>query len=1018
MLALLIDGPYYAAQAEREFGSMDELVDHFMAVGGPNGLDPSPIFDSARYRAASPQGRIRETPAFLHYLFEVVDEGALAHALAGLSIEMMSAFYTHFDAEWYARNNPDVDMAVNHPLVHYLTSGWREARDPSPVFSTGAYLEIHADVRESGMHPFRHWVLHGFAEGRSSAHRPVVAADAWENLTSSRQSILLRIFDIDYYRLPVTGACDSGMSVARDIVSRGADGAFTPSFHVGRYVAAHPGLSDTAHRPFLHYLFETVGEDALRDLFSPYPSATVDAVCTHFDTAWYLYNYPDIEASGQDAFIHYMTVGWRENRDPSREFSTRAYLLRYPDIVEAGVNPLLHWVMFGQTEGRSGASSATKFRNRVYAPSITAILTNDRADPLTPECITAVLHQSYSDLDILIVGTPLSVACLDALNTDALGPRAIPFTHVPGDDAVSPWALMRAAVEHARGDLVWFVQRHGIHNFEFLARLTSSFADGSVQLGFGRQLNPDDADYAIDENALARQMEGWTRHATTPAAQWFPSQLRPDVLTADQQSFLWRRRTMNPDVWHGADDYAVLAVWHILLHMASGGQIATVRDALVRAVPSRTATLVSVSDDYFVEDIRRFSAELQSFWSLPEGMAGDGAQTGRTKRHILIVTHGIFAGGAENLPIQLANELAARGLIVSMLLFKTDLNPEMRATLNPGVSIYEADWVLEYGCEQFIRDIGCSLIHSHGVVGEMFFFRLCPGPLPVPYVATLHGSYEASTSTELPESFLAKIVRNVDLFVYTADKNLVPLIRHGVRSERIVKMINAMPIDEVAFPYSRADLGIADDALVYTLVARGIAEKGWNTAVNAFRSVQRRNPHRSMHLCLVGEGEEPERLKMVHAGDGSISFLGFQLRIHGLYRMTDVAIVPTRFAGESFPLCIIQALQVAVPVIATDVGEIASMLRVGETTGGIVVEWHDADAQFDAHFADAMQTMVDDEQRHRLRAGADILGRGYDMAAFTEQYIALYEDVMDRFTAALPIPAGQVGARDAVDAEA
>jgi glycosyltransferase involved in cell wall biosynthesis len=323
----------------------------------------------------------------------------------------------------------------------------------------------------------------------------------------------------------------------------------------------------------------------------------------------------------------------------------------------------------------------------------------------------------------------------------------------------------------------------------------------------------------------------------------------------------------------------------------------------------------------------------------------------------------------------------------------------MRATLDPGVSIYEADWVMEYGCERFLRDIGCSLIHSHGVIGEMFFFRVCEEALPIPYVATLHGSYEASSTKELPERFIAKIVRNVDQFVYTADKNLAPLVRNGVRPDQIIKMINAMPVDPAPFPRSRADLGIAEEAIVFTLVARGIPEKGWASAVNAFRTIQRRHPAQAMHLCLVGEGDEPERLKPLCADTSAISFLGFQLRIHGLYRMTDVAIVPTRFAGESFPLCIIQALQVGVPVIATDIGEIASMLMVDGITGGILVEDTPVDALFDSRIMDAMDRLVDDAHRKRLSDGATTLGRLYDMARFTDQYVALYEDVIHRFAA-------------------
>ena len=828
------------------------------------------------------------------------------------------------------------------------------------------------------------------------------------------------MFCVDYYRSH-SSLADSedyhrGLTLAKQISSGRPDaGRPTPSFDASKYVAAHSGIRGTSHVPFLHYLFEVVGEDALRELFVAQPPIVIQAICDQFDTDWYLYNYPDVEASGHDALIHYMTVGWRKNYDPSREFSTRAYLLRHTDVVEAGVMPFLHWVMFGRSEGRLSASPSENFRNRPYAPSITAVLISDEANPLTPDCIAAVTNQSYTDLSILVVGAPLSEACQIALGTGAHSAGNSAISYVLDEGLVPLWKLLERAVEHSPGDLLWFVRGQGVHDFEFLARLTSSFSDGSVQLGFGRCLMPDDAHYAVAESDLARQMEGWTRHATTPAALWFPDQLRPDLLAAEQHSFLWRQHPLGETVWRRAGDYRYLGLWHLFLHMASGGQIATVRDALMRTSPVSAMSSTRPEDKEFSQDMARLSAEVQSFWSVPKAALGNSQRIERTKRHVLIVTHGIFAGGAENLPIQLANELTRRGVIVSMLIFRTEMNPEMRATLDPGVSIYEADWVLEYGCEAFIRDIGCSLIHSHGVVGEMFFFRLSEEALPVPYVATLHGSYEASTSTELPEKFIAKIVRRVDLFVYTADKNLGPLLRHGVRPEQLTKMINAMPVDDAPFPRSRADLGIAEDDLVFTLVARGVREKGWATAINAFKSIQKRNPHRTMHLCLVGEGDEPERLKPLQADDASISFLGFQLRIHGLYRITDVAIVPTRFAGESFPLCIIQALQAAVPVIATDVGEIASMLKMGDVAGGIVVEESQIDEQFDARFADAMHSLVEDERRRQLGSGARILGQGYDMVAFTDQYVALYESVLRGFAASRPARLAKRVERDTVD---
>lgn len=71
-----------------------------------------------------------------------------------------------FDPAYYLAANPDVEAAGIDPLSHFLSTGWRERRDPSPGFSVRGYLARYEDVRESGMNPLLHYLLHGRREGR------------------------------------------------------------------------------------------------------------------------------------------------------------------------------------------------------------------------------------------------------------------------------------------------------------------------------------------------------------------------------------------------------------------------------------------------------------------------------------------------------------------------------------------------------------------------------------------------------------------------------------------------------------------------------------------------------------------------------------------------------------------------------------------------------------------------------------------------------------------------------------
>lgn len=72
-----------------------------------------------------------------------------------------------FDAEYYLRRYPDVAASGFRARAHYDRIGWREGRDPSPLFSTRDYVETYEDVLRSGENPLRHFLTHGLREGRT-----------------------------------------------------------------------------------------------------------------------------------------------------------------------------------------------------------------------------------------------------------------------------------------------------------------------------------------------------------------------------------------------------------------------------------------------------------------------------------------------------------------------------------------------------------------------------------------------------------------------------------------------------------------------------------------------------------------------------------------------------------------------------------------------------------------------------------------------------------------------------------
>lgn len=63
-----------------------------------------------------------------------------------------------FDDRYYLRNNEDIRKADINPLMHFLTWGWKEGRNPSESFNTKKYLENNPELVKNGINPLIHFI--------------------------------------------------------------------------------------------------------------------------------------------------------------------------------------------------------------------------------------------------------------------------------------------------------------------------------------------------------------------------------------------------------------------------------------------------------------------------------------------------------------------------------------------------------------------------------------------------------------------------------------------------------------------------------------------------------------------------------------------------------------------------------------------------------------------------------------------------------------------------------------------
>ncbi|MBV8599627.1 MAG: glycosyltransferase family 4 protein [Actinobacteria bacterium] len=178
----------------------------------------------------------------------------------------------------------------------------------------------------------------------------------------------------------------------------------------------------------------------------------------------------------------------------------------------------------------------------------------------------------------------------------------------------------------------------------------------------------------------------------------------------------------------------------------------------------------------------------------------------------------------------------------------------------------------------------------------------------------------------------------------------------GVPAERVSVLSNPAPrVPELP---AREELRRSFDMDGTTLAFAGRlgAQKALDVALDAVDAVD------GVTLLIAGDGDERERLQE-RAGP-RVRFLGPQPRerVLELFRAADASILSSSW--ENFPHTVVEALAVGTPVIATDVGGVAEVVRDGEN--GLLVPAGDAPA-----FAAAVRRYVTDEAlAARLRAAA------------------------------------------------
>ena len=263
-------------------------------------------------------------------------------------------------------------------------------------------------------------------------------------------------------------------------------------------------------------------------------------------------------------------------------------------------------------------------------------------------------------------------------------------------------------------------------------------------------------------------------------------------------------------------------------------------------------------------------------------------------------------------------------------------------------------------------------IHTHtanaGVLG-----RLAARAARVPIIVhTYHGHvFQGYFSPLKSRLFLAIerwLGRSTHRLIAVSEAVRQDLLRLGIGTpERLVVIPLGLNLDpflrcEDLRGQLRTELGLQPDTLLVGSVARLVPIKAHDVFLKAAAKVCVRFPQ--SRFLLVGDGERLAELQLLVERLGlreQVIFLGWRQDLDRVLADLDLVVLTSR--NEGSPVCLIEAMAAARPVVATRVGGVGDVVDDG-ITGSLVA----ADKPEDV--ADAIVELLGDEKRRRAMGEA------------------------------------------------
>ncbi len=663
-------------------------------------------------------------------------------------------------------------------------------------------------------------------------------------------------------------------------------------------------------------------------------------------------------------------------------------------------------------------SSAHNIKN--FKPLVSVIVPNFNHENFLRQRLDTVYNQTYKNIEVILLDDASTDASLEILreffSLHKDNTRLIANEKNSGN-VFNQW---QKGIEAASGDLIWIAESDDYSAENFLAELIKFFTDEAVQIAFARtDFIQDGRKIFNTENYLADiPAFDWKKSFTATAANFVAEAMAVKNIIPNVSSVVFRKpAAIHEELLELWRDMKLCGDWAFYLEIMKGGAV-SYNPAVTNfyRVHQQSTSLKIQKESRYYEEHARIAEFIAANYNVPLEIherhlhqleehfvtyfgGSDKSELAKIfniaeiqkvsrKPNILMCVFSMSIGGGETFPLILANELHRRGYAVTVLDFQMSEDlPEIRAKLNPAVPLVRINEVVSLA--EVVNQFKIDIIHSHhGAVDEAVTYISAP---KISRIITLHGMYEAVKQPYLT-NFLRSVTKSGDAFVYIADKNLKPFVDFGIDiTKNFYKIGNGLERFAIN-PVPRSELNIPANSFVCCVVSRAIPEKGWQAAVDAVK-LANKNSSRRIDLILVGAGEMYDKLK--DNVPDFVHLVGFKSNVRDYLAAADIGLLPSEFAGESFPLMIIDSFFSGRPVVSSNLGEVVNMLKISSgDLAGVVFDLVGGKVPVE-RLSEILKTLANDADEYKkIAARVSEAAENFSIERVAEKYIDVYNSVI------------------------